>query len=123
MEHLIVTANDFDTGAVLYQTRDGWGGIISDARLFEDQDTADQAVAGASLIPHRIVGAYAIAVTLKDGVITPVQLREKIRATGPGNYQHFNFHHGNDHHSNFHHGNDHHGKQTDAVTDDSHVSV
>ncbi|MGI9483658.1 MAG: DUF2849 domain-containing protein, partial [Hyphomicrobiales bacterium] len=32
---------------------------------------------------HQVTGAYLVATTHEDGVVTPVHIRERIRAQGP----------------------------------------
>ncbi|MGC6484563.1 MAG: DUF2849 domain-containing protein [Candidatus Puniceispirillales bacterium] len=84
---IIITANDFTTGEVVYLSDRGWQPWIKAAHLYPDLDSADEAMAFAAR-PDEVVGAYVIAVELKDGVIVPTQFREKVRALGPTNYFH-----------------------------------
>jgi len=84
----VLTANTFDGGAVVYLGEAGWVSTIAEARLFTCQDALDTALRHAAAMPDRLIGPYAIEVTCSEGLITPVAIRERIRAMGPGNYHH-----------------------------------
>ncbi len=84
----VITANAFASGEVLYWATRGWVDDIHRAQVFADDGEIATIISDANAVPHQIVGVYAIAVTTDNAVITPVQYREKIRATGPTNYEH-----------------------------------
>lgn len=90
-KQIVVTANAFDTGEVVYLSQGGWTVDLASAQIFSDADQAQEAMVSAAR-PDLVVGAYLIDVEV-DGratpaVITPTQFREKIRAIGPTNYHH-----------------------------------
>ena len=84
---IVITANAFFSGEVVYLGSAGWQPWISEARVFPDPDTAEQAMLFAAK-PDQVVGAYVIEVETQEETIQPVQFREKIRAIGPTNYHH-----------------------------------
>ncbi len=86
MAKQVVTANRLEDGTVMYlDSKGGWADRIEAAH------TADNAEAGAALLARaetpaqalRVVGPYLMEVTETDGRITPVGVRETIRAKGP----------------------------------------
>ena len=82
----IVTANRLDDGAVVYLSADGrWSETVGCARVGTGQDEADAllAAAGQAVADSLIVEAYLVAVTVENGVVRPVHIKEVIRATGP----------------------------------------
>ena len=90
---IVITANAFFSGEVVYLGASGWQPWIGSAAVFEDVASAEQAMTIAAR-PDLVVGAYVIEVEVvpeagadKD-VLRPVQFREKIRALGPTNYHH-----------------------------------
>ena len=105
---LVITANDFASGAVVYVGEAGWVDAIRDAKVFADSDEAAASLEAAEATPDVVIGAYTIEVSVSDANgnangkaggksngkaggktdITPLQFREKIRAIGPSNYHH-----------------------------------
>ena len=83
----VITANTLKSGEVVFLAHDGWATALDAARLF-DADMDLDAVITAHNVPDHVIGLYAIAVTVKNGVVTPRHIRERIRAAGPGNYNH-----------------------------------
>ncbi len=76
----VVTANRVTDGVPIYWTADGsWSTRIADAAYPLDAapllETATQ--------PLKAIAPYVIPVTVVDGAIRPVGLREEIRAFGP----------------------------------------
>ena len=80
---IVLTANDFASGAVVYHGKDGWVLSIQQAEIFQDEDDAQEALNNADQRPDLIVGAYLIAVNCVNGKINPTHIREQIRSTGP----------------------------------------
>ncbi len=85
-EKQVVTANRLRDGTVVYlDSEDGWSERIEAARVAGDDE------AGADLLARsetpaqalKVVGPYLMEVTETDGRITPVGVREIIRARGP----------------------------------------
>jgi len=88
MADKVITANTFDRGAVVYLGASRWVSVIADARVFTTDEEVDEALGKANKMPDRLIGPYAIEVRLVGDVISPVSVRERIRAFGPGNYFH-----------------------------------
>ncbi len=86
----ILTANDLFDGDVVYLASDGaWTRRPGDARLFEDEDEANQHLAVAEVQEDTVIGPYLAEVAAAgDRGPEPVHVREVLRATGPSNYGH-----------------------------------
>jgi hypothetical protein len=81
----ILTGNELMSGATVYLDRDGrWVEDLQQARTFskEEAEARDAAIA-ATKKTMRINSVEIETVTLKDGVIHPDRIRERIRAEGP----------------------------------------
>lgn len=85
---VVLTANDLLDGHVVYRTPDAsWSSKHADARIFESETDAAEALAGAE--PHLVVGPYLteiVAPPSADAVAlgaAPVRYREAVRALGP----------------------------------------
>jgi hypothetical protein len=81
----ILTGNELMSGATVYLDRDGnWVEELQQARVFlkEEAEARDAAVA-ATKKTMRINSLEIETVTLRDGVIHPDRIRERIRAEGP----------------------------------------
>lgn len=78
----VVTANHLRTGAVLFRTPRGWSEAIKDAAVAGSPEAAEAILDQAKADPIAL-DAMLIEVTQDRGAITPVSLRERIRATGP----------------------------------------
>lgn len=84
----ILTANRLTDGeAVWYTAASRWSESIADAEIAGDKTAEDrlEAAGKAALAADEVVDVNIIDVELKDGVITPTRLRERIRAAGPTN--------------------------------------
>ena len=81
--HQAVTGNRLRDGAVIYYAGNGaWSPAITDAVTAPDGGTLlVEAMKGP--LPLEAVGPYVIDVTVTEGVIAPVGLKETIRAYGP----------------------------------------
>ncbi|MGI9350893.1 MAG: DUF2849 domain-containing protein [Rhizobiaceae bacterium] len=84
----VVTANDLLEGDVIYMKQDGeWSRRHNEAALFEDENSANDALAKAHKQADLLVGAYLADAQLgKDGKPEPVHFREEFRTRGPSNY-------------------------------------
>ena len=81
----ILTGNEVMSGATVYLDRAGnWVEDLQAARVFlkEEAEARDAAMA-ATKKTMRINSLEIETVTLKDGVILPDRIRERIRADGP----------------------------------------
>jgi hypothetical protein len=81
----ILTGNELMSGATVYLDRDGnWVEDLQRARVFlkEEAEARDAAVA-ATKKTMRINSLEIETVTLRDGMIHPDRIRERIRAEGP----------------------------------------
>ena len=84
----VVTANDLLEGDVIYMTASGdWTRLHEEAELYENEVSANEALALAAKQAHRLVGAYlADARVGEDGEPEPIHFREAFRTRGPSNY-------------------------------------
>ena len=81
----ILTGNEVMSGATVYLDREGrWQEDLQQARVFlkEEAEARDAAIA-ATKKTMRINSLEIETVTLRDGVIYPDRIRERIRAEGP----------------------------------------
>jgi hypothetical protein len=81
----ILTGNEVMSGATVYLDRDGrWQEDLQQARVFlkEEGEARDAAIA-ATKKTMRINSLEIETVTLRDGMIHPDRIRERIRADGP----------------------------------------
>ena len=81
----ILTGNEVMSGATVYLTKTGeWVEELQQARVFlkEEAEARDAAIV-ATKKTMRINSLEVETVTLKDGVIVPDRIRERIRAEGP----------------------------------------
>lgn len=82
----VITANRLTDGTVVFLGADAsWVERIGAARIFDgaEQATAGLAAARKAEDDNLVIDVYAIEVAEKDGVVTPIRLREAIRASGP----------------------------------------
>jgi hypothetical protein len=80
----IATANRLRDGAVVFLAASGtWSTSLAEAEISRTAGDAERLVAIANRdAATLVVGPMLIAVTDEDGVIEPVDLRERIRANG-----------------------------------------
>ena len=81
----ILTGNEVMSGATVYLAKNGaWVEELQRARLFSKDEAAarDEAIA-ATKKTMRINSLEIETVQVKDGVIIPDRIRERIRAEGP----------------------------------------
>lgn len=82
----IVTANHLTDGDVVFRAADGsWVRNVDLAGVLEGKEAAAAAEAAALADVARaiVVDVAVIDVTVSDGRVVPVRLRERIRAFGP----------------------------------------
>ena len=81
----ILTGNELMSGATVYLTRTGmWGEDLQQARIFAREEAAARdAAIDATRKTMRIVSVEIEKVSLRDGLIHPDRVRERIRAAGP----------------------------------------
>jgi hypothetical protein len=86
----MLTANRLRDGDVLYRKGDGWVPMLADGDVYDDQASADAALAAATaeLVRNEVVAPYLFEVREVNGKITPVKEREIIRAAGPTVHPH-----------------------------------
>ena len=78
-----VTGNRLRDGVPIYFAGNGtWSPAIGDA-VFAPDGAALLAEASTGPLPLEAIGPYVIDVTVAEGVIRPVGLKEQIRAYGP----------------------------------------
>ena len=80
----VVTANRLVDGIVVYLAPDGsWTEEIDRARLAETEDEtkALEDQAAQDVKARKVVAVYPMEVAVKDGVVDPLSVREKIRAS------------------------------------------
>lgn len=86
MNAKLMTANDLQTGIVLWLTADGnWSKHIADAEIFTDPELAQQKLAWAEESQEKwIVGPYLMDVETQSHIPgARSRLREEIRRDGP----------------------------------------
>lgn len=82
----VITANRLLDGDVVWLGENGsWVERVTLARTFDGKAAvAEGLAAGARAEKNQeVVGVYEMDVTVEDGLIVPVRLRERIRAAGP----------------------------------------
>jgi hypothetical protein len=80
----VVTANRLVDGIVVYLAPDGsWTEDLDRARLAETEDEAKalEEEAARDMKARKVIAVYPMEVAVKDGVIDPLSVREKIRAS------------------------------------------
>ncbi|MFN3248256.1 DUF2849 domain-containing protein [Roseibium album] len=88
----VITANRLLNGDVVWLGENGsWVERITLARTFDgkDQVAVGLAIGQEAEKNQEVVSVYEMDVTLEDGVIVPVRLRERIRAAGPTTHPQF----------------------------------
>lgn len=85
----VVTANDLLEGDVIYMSASGtWTRGLASAKLFEDSESAESALAQANAQQGVAVGAYLANAKAGSHGPEPVHFKEDFRRTGPSNYFH-----------------------------------
>ena len=82
-QYQAVTGNRLRDGVPIYYAGNGtWSAAIIDAATAQDGGILLIEAAKGPL-PLEAVGPYVIDVTVTDGVVDPIGLKERIRAFGP----------------------------------------
>ncbi len=88
----VITANRLLNGDVVWLGEAGaWVEQVTLARTFEGKEAvAEGLAAGAEAEKNQeVVGVYEMDISVEEGVIVPVRLRERIRAAGPTTHPEF----------------------------------
>lgn len=81
----VLTANALHSGLVVFRSASGdWSTHINDAQVVDDAEAAEtlNAAGVADEARNLVVGPYLVNVWVEGAVITPLVLREAIRAAG-----------------------------------------
>jgi hypothetical protein len=79
----VVTANRLTDGIVVYLAPDGsWTEDLDRARLAQTEEEAKvlEEKAAEDVKARKVLAVYPMEVAVKDGVVDPLSVREKIRA-------------------------------------------
>ncbi len=81
----ILTANELMSGATVYLDRQGcWVEDLQQARVFHQEELAARdAAITATRQTGRVISLEIETVSVRDGLIHPDRIRERIRAEGP----------------------------------------
>ncbi|CTQ64763.1 DUF2849 domain-containing protein [Roseibium alexandrii] len=88
----VITANRLLDGDVVWLgENDVWVERVTLARTFDGKDDVAEglSIGAAAEKDQKVVGVYEMDVTIEDGIIVPVRLRERIRAKGPTTHPQF----------------------------------
>ncbi|KON65988.1 hypothetical protein KOEU_06780 [Komagataeibacter europaeus] len=80
----VITANRLLDGRIVWLTPQGWSEHIGHARVFDNADIED-AIRQAKAAPdaRRLVGIYGVQLDPSAAGLSPLTVRERIRAFGP----------------------------------------
>jgi hypothetical protein len=78
-----LTANDLQTGDVVFWAAGHWVERFAEADLFDAKEPGDEALAVAKGQANVVVDPYLIDVVLESGLPVPTSYRERVRALGP----------------------------------------
>ncbi|RWB96886.1 DUF2849 domain-containing protein [Mesorhizobium sp.] len=83
----VLTANRLADGEAVWYANGGWAETIDNADVAYDKAAEDrlEAIGATASANNEVVDVNQIDVTVANGVVEPVRLREKIRAAGPTN--------------------------------------
>jgi hypothetical protein len=83
----VLTANRLTDGEAVWYANGGWAETVDNADVADDKAAEDrlEAIGAAAYANNEVVDVNLIDVTVVDGAVEPVRLREKIRAAGPTN--------------------------------------
>ncbi|PBC02180.1 DUF2849 domain-containing protein [Mesorhizobium sp. WSM3860] len=81
----VLTANRLSDGIAVWYADGGWAETVGHADIAHDKAAEDrlEAIGAAAAANNEVVDVNLIDVTVINGVVEPVRLREKIRAAGP----------------------------------------
>ncbi|WP_158917398.1 DUF2849 domain-containing protein [Caulobacter sp. S45] len=83
MSYAAITANDLQTGDVVFWASGRWVEQFAEAELFDAAETGEAALDAAKAQATRVIDPYRIDVALEDGLPVPISYRERVRALGP----------------------------------------
>jgi uncharacterized protein DUF2849 len=86
MSARVITANRLTDGAPVYLGPEAcWSVAIEEAEIAGDAAAEQRlaAIAEAAVADRHVVAPYAIEIDTRQGKITPLRLKEAIRAKGP----------------------------------------
>ncbi|PDQ20531.1 nitrite reductase [Mesorhizobium sanjuanii] len=81
----VLTANRLTDGIAVWYADGGWADTVDHADIAHDKAAEDrlEATGAAAHASNEVVDVNLIDVSVVNGVVEPVRLREKIRAAGP----------------------------------------
>lgn len=81
----VLTANRLSDGIAVWYADGGWAETVGHADIAHDKAAEDrlEAIGAAAAANNEVLDVNVIDVTIVDGLVQPVRLREKIRAAGP----------------------------------------
>lgn len=81
----VLTANRLSDGIAVWYADGGWAETVGHADIAHDKVAEDrlEAIGAAAAANNEVVDVNIIDVTVINGLVEPVRLREKIRAAGP----------------------------------------
>ncbi len=81
----VLTANRLSDGIAVWYADGGWAETVGHADTAHDKAAEDrlEAIGAAAAANNEVLDVNVIDVTIVDGLVEPVRLREKIRAAGP----------------------------------------
>ncbi|WFP78160.1 DUF2849 domain-containing protein [Mesorhizobium sp. WSM4906] len=81
----VLTANRLSDGIAVWYADGGWAETVGHADIAHDKVAEDrlEAIGAAAAANNEVVDVNIIDVTVVNGLVEPVRLREKIRAAGP----------------------------------------
>ncbi|PTE08305.1 DUF2849 domain-containing protein [Mesorhizobium helmanticense] len=81
----VLTANRLTDGIAVWYADGGWADTVDHADIAHDKAAEDrlEAIGAAAHASNEVVDVNLIDVSVVNGVVEPVRLREKIRAAGP----------------------------------------
>jgi Protein of unknown function (DUF2849) len=83
MSHAALTANDLQTGDVVFWSSGRWVAGFADAELFDAKELGEAALNSAKMQATIVLEPYLIDVVLEDSLPVPISYRERVRALGP----------------------------------------
>ncbi|TGQ46021.1 MULTISPECIES: DUF2849 domain-containing protein [unclassified Mesorhizobium] len=83
----VLTANRLTDGEAVWYANGGWAETIGNAEVAHDKAAEDrlEVIGAKAYADNEVVDVNLIDVSVVNGIVEPVRLREKIRAAGPTN--------------------------------------
>ncbi|PYD79902.1 DUF2849 domain-containing protein [Komagataeibacter sucrofermentans] len=79
----VITANRLLDGRIVWLAPQGWSEAISQARVFDNAAVEDAIRQARAADANTVVGIYGVQLDPDATHITPLTVRERIRAFGP----------------------------------------